>query len=82
MKERARLPAVAERNRENIVREKREREEAAQAAVVAKAARKGAKTPDSSATAQGNTQGTVVLFSGDCSSSARSHCDSTEEVDC
>ena len=51
-KERARLQVVAERNREPIAKEKREREEAAQVAGVAKAARTGAKTPNSSASTQ------------------------------
>ena len=44
-KQRARLQAVAVRNRERIAKEKREREEAAQVAGPAKAARAGARTP-------------------------------------
>ena len=46
-KERARLQAVAEQNRQRIAQAKREREEAAKAAgtAPAKAARTGAKTP-------------------------------------
>jgi len=46
-KDRAKLQAIAERNRVKIAQEKREREEAAQAAGAAKAARKkkGARTP-------------------------------------
>ena len=60
-KERARLQAIAERNRVFIAIEKREREEAAQAAAAAKAARKSAKTPIHPPQRKSNAQGAIVL---------------------